>query len=119
VLNQARDLLQAGRRLLLEVAIRSDGDLLRLTAQTVEDLDAASARGSTGLRVFLRDDRPLLALRELLGHGARGRGRVQLVMGLDELGKEVELSLPGQYAISPQIRSAIKDLKGVLDVHEA
>ncbi|MBM3488861.1 MAG: DNA polymerase III subunit alpha [Alphaproteobacteria bacterium] len=119
VLNQARELLQAGRRLLLEVAIRNDGEQLRLTAQTVEDLAAASARGSSGLRIFLRDERPLNSLRQLLGQGARGKGRVRLVMGLAELGKEVELVLPGPYAISPQIRSAIEGLNGVLDVHDA
>ena len=119
VLHEARDLLQAGRSLLLDVAIRSDGEQTRLTAQKVEDLEAASARSSAGLRIFLRDERPIAGLRNLLGQGPRGRGQVRLVMGLAELGKEVELALPGGYAINPRIRAAIKDLQGVLDVHDA
>jgi DNA polymerase-3 subunit alpha len=96
-----------------------------------ELLDDAAAKTQKGLRIFLRDTRPLdsiarrLQMPDMAGGGsARGAaaksavgadGDVSLVMMLD-LETEVELRLPGRFKVSPQIAGAIKAVAGVVDV---
>ncbi len=113
----ARDLLDAGQPLLLDVDIQRRDDDVRLTAARIELLDAAAARTAAGLRIFVRDEAPLETLAAVFReHGARGKGRVSLVLDADE--REVELELGVTYAISPAMRGAIKSIPGIVDVQE-
>ena len=49
---------------------------------------------------------------------ARGQGPVKLVIALPEEDQLVEIDLPGQYALSTEIRGAIKAVPGVEAVRE-
>ncbi|MFZ2160371.1 MAG: hypothetical protein WAV72_30200, partial [Bradyrhizobium sp.] len=101
-------------------------------------LDAAAAKTQKGLRIFVRDTRPLESIARRLqmpeaappGGPARGLqakpapapaggadGDVSLVMMLD-LETEVEMKLPGRFKVSPQIAGAIKAVSGVVDVQQ-
>jgi DNA polymerase III subunit alpha len=99
-----------------------------------EPLDAAAAKTQKGLRIFVRDTKPLESIAKRLqmpeaGQGAAARGQptksaaaagngdgdVSLVMMLD-LETEVEMKLPGRFKVSPQIAGAIKAVSGVVDV---
>jgi DNA polymerase-3 subunit alpha len=100
-----------------------------------EPLDAAAAKTQKGLRIFLRDTKPLDSIvRRLQGPeaapqsgasrgpsakapaaGGNGDGDVSLVLMLD-LETEVEMKLPGRFKVSPQIAGAIKAVSGVVDV---
>ncbi|HYW59356.1 MAG TPA: hypothetical protein VE909_02450, partial [Xanthobacteraceae bacterium] len=66
-----------------------------------------------GLRVFVRDDKPLDAVAKRLD--AKGDGEVSIVALLGA-GAEVEVKLPGRYKVSPQILGAIKAVPGVVEV---
>jgi DNA polymerase-3 subunit alpha len=101
-----------------------------------EPLDDAAAKSQKGLRIFVRDTRPLESIAKRLqlpeagpGGPARGSqqaksvvaaaaaadGDVSLVLMLD-LDTEVEMKLPGRFKVSPQIAGAIKAVSGVVDV---
>ena len=101
-----------------------------------EPLDDAAAKTQKGLRIFVRDTRPLesiarrLQMPEAAAPGSSNRGApakpvsaavagadgdVSLVMMLD-LETEVEMKLPGRFKVSPQIAGAIKAVAGVVDV---
>jgi DNA polymerase-3 subunit alpha len=100
-----------------------------------EPLDAAAAKIQKGLRIFVRDTKPLesiarrLNMPEAAPSGGAPRapqtkplppaigadGDVSLVMMLD-LETEVEMKLPGRFKVSPQIAGAIKAVAGVVDV---
>ncbi len=113
----ARDLLEPGRAVLVTADLRSENDGLRLTAQKIEALDEAAAKAAAGLRVFLNDPGPVDSLHKVLECLGAGRGRVRLVLDLD--GRcEVEMALPGAWAISAATRAAIKAIPGVVDVEE-
>jgi len=101
-----------------------------------EPLDDAAAKTQKGLRIFLRDTRPLESIAKRLQgpeatppNGAvrampakpapapagSADGDVSLVLMLD-LETEVEMKLPGRFKVSPQIAGAIKAVAGVVDV---
>jgi DNA polymerase-3 subunit alpha len=117
LLAAARDLLTPGRALLLEVGVQSADDGLRLNALQIDPLDEAVARTPGGLKVFVRTPDPLQTLKALLGRQGTGRGEVLLLLDLAD--REVEIKLPGGFALNAAVRAAIKTIPGVLDVHDA
>jgi DNA polymerase III subunit alpha len=112
-LQQYRELFEAGTPLLLFLSAEAQGDDVRARIQSAEPLEKAAAKLQKGLRVFLRDDKPLDALTKRLE--PKGDGEVAIVLMLDA-GAEVEVKLPGRYKVSPQIAGAIKAVPGVIDV---
>ncbi len=118
VLSGARDLLDSGKALLITASARLEGGSVKLTAQSIEDLDKVIGARRVILKVVLRDAEPLDRLRGLLAEEGRGRGRISLIVRPDRV-EEVEIDLPGQYALSPALRAAVEDLPGVLAVTQA
>ena len=119
-LAEYRDLFEPGSALLLLLSAEVQGDEVRARIQSAEPLDAAAANLHKGLRVFLRDDKPLEAVAKRLEPVARtaapnGDGEVSMVLQLAE-GTEVEVKLPGRFKVSPQIAGALKAVPGVLQV---
>jgi DNA polymerase-3 subunit alpha len=117
ILSAARELLDSGRPLLVTVDVRADGDGVRLSAQAIEDLEQAAARTGAGLKVTLDRAEALDPLKQAIHMGEKGNGRVSLVLDLDTH-QSVEIALPGGYAISPDMRAAIRALPGVREMRE-
>src|ERR1700716_2461166 len=134
-LAQYREVLEPGAAVLLQLGAELQGDAVRARVLHAEPLDDAAAKTQRGLRIFVRDTRPLESIAKRLqmpeagpqGAAARspqakpavaaggGDGDVSLVMMLD-LETEVEMKLPGRFKVSPQIAGAIKAVSGVVDV---
>ncbi|MEA2904534.1 MAG: polymerase subunit alpha [Alphaproteobacteria bacterium] len=123
-LQQFRDLLEPGRAVLLALSAEVQGDEVRARIQNAEPLDAAAAKLQKGLRVFLRDDKPLDSVAKRLEGTQvaparpgqdKSDGEVSMVLMLGQ-GTEVEVKLPGRFKVSPQIVGAIKAVPGVIDV---
>jgi DNA polymerase-3 subunit alpha len=117
VLAVSREMLESGVPLLATVDVQRWNEGFRLTAQDIQPLDEAAARAAAGLRVFLRDESPLGSLASVFrDHGENGRGRIHLLLEADD--REIEMDLPGGYAISAAVRSAVKAIPGVIDVQD-
>jgi DNA polymerase-3 subunit alpha len=116
VLATKRDLLQPGTAILVSADARLDGEQLKLTTQTVEKLDDAVQHAAAGLRIKLNDPAALARLKEIIGQ-SRGRGRISLLMPLDDE-NEVEVTLPGGYAVAPGMRDSLWHVPGVMQVEE-
>jgi DNA polymerase-3 subunit alpha len=118
-LAEHRDLLEPGAAVLLFLSAEVQGDDVRARIQSAEPLDAAAANLHKGLRVFLRDDKPIEAVAKRLEPArpgpANGDGEVSVVLMLKQ-GTEVEVKLPGRFKVSPQIAGAIKAVPGVVSV---
>ncbi|WP_338821513.1 DNA polymerase III subunit alpha [Bradyrhizobium septentrionale] len=139
-LAQYRDVLEPGAAVLLQLGAELQGEDVRARVLHAEPLDHAAAKTQKGLRIFVRDTKPLDSIARRLnmpdaapapGGGAKvpaakpapaaappagaADGDVSLVMMLD-LETEVEMKLPGRYKVSPQIAGAIKAVTGVVDV---
>jgi DNA polymerase-3 subunit alpha len=121
VLAANRDLLEPGSNVVLNVEIEAEGDQLKLLcrgAMAVDDVvsDAAAA----GLRVFVAEERALNSVKIRLEEakaGARRRGGpVELIVSDPDLGAEIEIALPGEWPVTPQVMGAIKAAPGVSHV---
>jgi DNA polymerase-3 subunit alpha len=113
-LQRFRDLLEPGRAVTLVLQAGLEGDEVRARIQSVEPLEEAVAKHQRGMRIFLRDDAPIVSVKERLQ--ARGEGEVSLVLILDNGDREVEVKLPGRYQASPQIAGALRAVPGIVDV---
>jgi len=119
---------------LLQLGAELQGEDVRARVLHAEPLDDAAAKTQKGLRIFVRDTKPLESIAKRLQMGETGQGSpvrgqppakpapatggdgdVSLVMMLD-LETEVEMKLPGRFKVSPQIAGAIKAVSGVVDV---
>jgi DNA polymerase-3 subunit alpha len=133
-LAQYREVLEPGAAVLLQLGAELQGEDVRARVLHAEPLDDAAAKTQKGLRIFVRDTRPLesiarrLQMPEAAPQGAPARapqtkqasasggdGDVSLILMLD-LETEVEMKLPGRFKVSPQIAGAIKAVTGVVDV---
>ena len=121
LLVQCRDVLEAGNSLFIKASIQLEGEAARITAHAIEPLDAVAARAAHGLMVFVDRGDSLAELRGVLEDEAAGNGSrngvVRLVSRLDTT-TDVEIDLPGRYAISAPVLRAVKSLPGILDVRE-
>jgi DNA polymerase III subunit alpha len=111
----SRGLLEPGKAVVLTVDIQLNGEDVRLTCQEVRPLEDEVARAAEGLQIVLRDSGAVPPLRGILDQIGRGRGKVSLIVETGPM-KEVEVLLPGFYAVTAKSRAAIKALPGVSDV---
>jgi DNA polymerase-3 subunit alpha len=136
-LAQYREVLEPGAAVLLQLGAELQGEDVRARVLHAEPLDDAAAKTQKGLRIFVRDTKPLDSIARRLnmpeaaaGNGGPARtaqakpgpapsggadGDVSLVLMLD-LETEVEMKLPGRFKVSPQIAGALKAVAGVVDV---
>src|SRR5205809_2700709 len=135
-LAQYREVLEPGTAVLLQLGAELQGEDVRARVLHAEPLDDAAAKTQKGLRIFVRDTKPLDSIARRLNMPEAGApngqakglpakpapapsggadGDVSLVIMLD-LQTEVEMKLPGRFKVSPQIAGAIKAVAGVVDV---
>jgi len=113
-LAQYRDILEPGAAVLLQLGAELQGEDVRARVLHAEALDDAAAKTQKGLRIFLRDTKPLESIARRLSPpaGQSGSGDIALVLRLD-MQTEVEFKLEGRFQVSPQIAGAIKAVAGV------
>jgi DNA polymerase-3 subunit alpha len=90
-LSHYRDLLEPGAALMLQLQASTEGEDVRARIQTCEPLDQAASRHQKGMRIYLRDERPISSVQQRL----RARGEVSLILILDGGEREVEVKLGG------------------------
>ena len=113
-LAQYREILEPGAAVLLQLGAELQGEDVRARVLHAEALDAAAAKTQKGLRIFLRDTKPLESIAKRLSPpaGQAGSGDIALVLRLD-MQTEIEFKLEGRFQVSPQIAGAIKAVAGV------
>ena len=108
-----REKLEPGHSLLVRLGAEYDPDTeeARVRIQNIEALEEAAAKKSREIRIFLDAPEPIDRIASRL---ALGEGTVSVVLMLKE--REVEVRLPGQYRVTPQVAGAIKAVPGILHV---
>ncbi len=113
-LAQYRDMLDAGRSVIVTVAAEDRPEGVNVRIQTMQSLEDEASRMQKALRIFVRDATPLAALPARLGQ--RGEGAVSVVVVKEGGDGEIEIALPDRYRLSPEIASAIRAVQGVVEV---
>ncbi len=117
LLSACRDILEVGNSLFIRATVQFDGDSARFNANALEPLDQAAAGAAPGVVVIVDSAEPLGRLHEVLMREGKGRGRVKLVSRIDAA-TEVEIDLPGGFAVSPAVLRTLRDIPGIVDVRE-
>ena len=115
VLARARPLLEEGTAVLVTAEARLENEALRLTANDLESLERAAQNVGQGIRLWLENTAAVEPIRALLAREGRGKGRVVMVAHTGQ-GQEVEMALPGFFAVSPKLMQAMKVVPGVSEV---
>ncbi len=115
VLSSARPLLEEGTAVLVTAEARLENEALRLTANGIEPLERAAQDVGQGIRLWLENTAAVEHIRTLLTREGKGKGRVVLVARTGQ-GQEVEMALPGSFAVSPRLMQAMKVVPGVAEV---
>ncbi len=113
----ARELLQPGRFLLVRANIRAEGEMIKLTAQSADDLELQAAGRMKGLEIHFCESAPLAPLRSILERQGAGAGRIVFLVKTPGRG-DVEMGLSERYALSPAVRAEIGALDGILAVRD-
>ncbi|HEV2264858.1 MAG TPA: DNA polymerase III subunit alpha [Stellaceae bacterium] len=117
VLRDSRPLLESGQPLLVTADVRVEGDTFRLTAQRIEALDKVAAGAAAGLRLVLEREEALAGVRKAVFAESGGRGRVSVVVALDDA-REVEIALPGGFKVTPRLAAVLQTVPGIREVAE-
>ena len=116
LLASAAEHLEPGKSILVTAEARIEGEAPRIVAQSIDDLARAAADAAAGLIVRLDDEAGIAPLKGVLGAADKGRGRVTLKISLESELREVEVNVPGGFAISPELRARIAGLEGITEV---
>jgi DNA polymerase III subunit alpha len=118
-LEAARDILEAGRNVVLTVEANLEGETLKLLARAAQPVDSvANAAEAADLRIHINRPEAATSLASLLGKlDGPARAKIFLCVQGDD-GREVDIELPKPYPITPQIKGAMKAIGGVVLVEE-
>jgi len=123
-LEQNREHLEPGKRVLLTVQAELEADQLKMLVRGAQPIDSAVAQpgSSLGLRIYVEDPGAVTNVASLLERMSRekatGRGPIELRLMAEDIGGEVDVSLGQNLPVSPQFKSALKAVPGVLTVEE-
>ncbi|WP_428394023.1 DNA polymerase III subunit alpha [Lichenicoccus sp.] len=118
VLSRVRDMLVAGRAVLVTADLRMEGEMLRVTGQDVVELDRAAADAAAEMRIWVERPEALASIGAILHRERGGRGRVVLMPCLDA-SQDLEVALPEPYRVTPRLAQALKLVAGVVRIEEA
>jgi DNA polymerase-3 subunit alpha len=114
VLRKRRDLLEVGSQVVLRVRAKAGDGEVRFFGDDAEPLDRAIEGAAASLRIHLQPRSAEIASlkRRLEQSQANGGGEVTLIAPLDG-GREIEMKLPGKFALDAALRGALKTAPGV------
>ncbi len=124
VLEKSREHLQAGMNVVIGVEANVEADQLKLLARSVAPIDSVVAdAGGMALKVYIDRCEALVPLASLLGRTGEAvknapPGSVTLCLMDASLPGEVEMTLPQDFPLNPQLKGALKSLPGVVDVED-
>lgn len=108
ILTQYRSILEPGKAFLVTVIAKMQDDALRLTAQSIEDLDAYTQAKGGHMVVRVNTPKTIATLAQLLGRCGEGKTSLDVEVELDD--KIVTLKLPRGYLMDAEILSQIQGL---------
>ncbi|MFV0491770.1 MAG: DNA polymerase III subunit alpha [Pseudorhodobacter sp.] len=123
-LEATRDVLEPGSNVVLTVEAALEGETLKLLARGVQPIDHVAVEAEGGsLRIHIEQAEAAASVAALLSRvsssvGRSARGSIGFCVLDLETGEEIDLDLPGDYPVTPQVKGAIKAVNGVTMVED-
>ncbi|MBB95666.1 MAG: DNA polymerase III subunit alpha [Rhodobacteraceae bacterium] len=123
-LEASREHLETGSNVVVTVEATLESDQLKLLGRSVAPIDSAVAAGGTsGLRIYIDDAAAVSVVAGVLDQARAAakqaaRGPVQLCLQHPTLPGEVDMDLGADFAVTPQVKGALKSLDGVVTVED-
>jgi DNA polymerase-3 subunit alpha len=108
----SKEIINAGRPVLLIVSAEMRDGQLRIQGQRVEDLEQAVAGAAKGIRIRLNRPDPISEIHDLLKSSGRGRGLVNISTVCAD-GRVAEIELEDTYKVGPSLIGAVGAIPGV------
>jgi hypothetical protein len=83
----------------------------------VEPLEQVAARTASSLVITIGSAEPLTLIKDSLASNPSGSCRIKLVCWIENV-QEVELDIPGGYAVGPDVLARLRQVPGVYDVQQ-
>ena len=123
-LDSARDHLETGAQIVLQVEATMESDQLKLLGRSVTPIDTlVQDAGAVGLRIFVEEPEAVRHIATVLERAVTdkvraGRGPIFINLMGQGLPGEVEIDVGTEYPVNPQIKGALRSLDGVIEVEE-
>jgi DNA polymerase-3 subunit alpha len=116
VLTSSRVLLEPGNKIIV-IGSADFKEQVKILANRIVSLDDAAAKTTEGLRIYSNDSEALVNIKRILKlETESGKGQVSLVSIVNM--KEITMTIPGGFLVSPKLLQALKAVSGVEDVRE-
>lgn len=113
----ARDMLQVGTNLLVELEVQSKDDQIRMLGQSIRLLDQALQDKSRQTHILMRSTEHIAQLKHILDGDGHGLANIFVTVHIDPK-KAVEIKIPGQWKLTPDTMNAIQNLSGIESVRD-
>ena len=123
-LEAARQYLEPGMAVVLTVEATLEGETLKLLARAAQPIDSVVAdAGGSGLRVHIDSVEAVASVSALLARMSqdartRARGPILFCVSDAARGTEYDITAGRDFPVNPQIKGALRALRGVLAVDE-
>ena len=123
-LELAREHLETGSQVVLQVEATMESEQLKLLGRSVTPIDAlVQDAGAVGLRIFIEDTQAIDHVATVLQRAVTdkikaGRGPIYFNLMAKGLPGEVEIDCGVEFPVNPQIKGALRSLDGVIEVEE-
>ncbi|WP_296474201.1 DNA polymerase III subunit alpha [Roseinatronobacter sp.] len=122
-LEAGRQYLETGQNVVLTVEATMEAETLKLLARGIQPIDSVVAdAGAAGLRIHIETPDAITSVAALLARykegPARARGPLWFCVTDITHGQEYDIDTGQMFAITPQIKGAVKSLGGVVMVEE-
>ncbi len=109
ILGQYKEMLEPGTALLVTVSAQLTDDSLRLTCQSIENLEKATDGGV--LTLTLQSEDQVAFLQRLLDKTSRGKTKIILKVKVQD--SLATLALPSSYMLTPDLRASLSQFQHV------
>ncbi|PCJ99753.1 MAG: DNA polymerase III subunit alpha [Zetaproteobacteria bacterium] len=116
-LNNAREYLEPGTALLLNVEVEQKEDQMRYTSHKLRPLEEALEGKINEIHIHLSAGDAASRIKELLDEGGNGRSKITIFAHLDK-DRRAQIDIPGHWSLNAAARNEIRSEKGVIDISE-
>ena len=113
-LRRCREVLEVGKAVAVKVRAKSNEGEVRFFGDDAEPIERAIENVAASLRIHLSPrSAEIDVLKRRLDAAAGGRGGEVVLVAAIEGGREIEMKLPGRFALDAALRGALKTAPGV------